>query len=257
MKIIPIPCLTDNYAYLLICENSGQAAVIDPSESGPVLDAAHLAGVNIIAILNTHHHYDHTGGNQGLLDNRPEIEVFAFEGDRGRITGQTHFLHDKQRFSIGQIQGSVIHNPGHTSGAISYHFEDAAFTGDTLFAAGCGRIFEGTAAEMFTSLNQKIGSLPEATRLFFGHEYTEKNLNFALTVEPNNPQISLRLEKTRQWRQQGQFTTPSTLQEERQTNPFLRCSVPAVIQAARRQEPQMDTNPIEVFRVLRAWKDTF
>ena len=110
---------------------------------------------------------------------------------------------------------------------------------------------------MFNSLNQRIGSLPESTRLFFGHEYTEKNLSFAQAVEPENPQIQIRLEKTRQWCKQGQLTTPSTLQAERQTNPFLRCSVPAVIAAARKQEPGIDSHPIEVFRVLRAWKDNF
>lgn len=257
MKIIPVPCLSDNYAYLLICESSGQAAVIDPSESEPLLAAAQAAGVTIVAILNTHHHYDHTGGNNGILTVCPEIDVYAYRGDRGRVNGQTRLLKDGQGIQIGDLHGVAMHNPGHTNGALTYVFEDAAFTGDTLFGAGCGRTFEGTAAQMYASLNQVIGSLPEATRLFFGHEYTENNLRFALEIEPDNVHIQLRLEKARQWLQEGQFTTPSTLKEEWQSNPFLRCSVPAVIQAARKREPDMDSDPIEVFRVLRAWKDSY
>ncbi|MGE3726681.1 MAG: hydroxyacylglutathione hydrolase [Candidatus Sericytochromatia bacterium] len=257
MFIRSIPCLQDNYAYLLRCDVTGQTAVVDPSEAPPVLDALKQAGLSLHAILNTHHHFDHTGGNAELLRHFPGIPVYAHESDRGRIAGQTHFLAAGDVFTLGQLSIQVLHNPGHTHGAVSYAVHDALFTGDTLFGAGCGRVFEGTPAQMYHSLNQVIGACPENTRLFFGHEYTRKNLEFALHVEPDNPAIADRLAAVSTLVQSGHFSTPSELGLERLTNPFLRCAAPAVKAFVQGIEADNPLTPVEVFRVLRAQKDRF
>lgn len=267
MKILPIPCLKDNYAYLLSDEQSGETAVVDPSEAAPVLAA--LASINqvlaekhqpelkLVAILNTHHHWDHVGGNEALLERFPELRVYGHASDRGRIAGQNQFLEHGDTLMIGSLQGRVVHNPGHTSGAISYSFEAALFTGDTLFGAGCGRTFEGTAEQMYHSLNKVIGGFPDETKIYFGHEYTVSNLRFAMEVEPVNSDVRMRSQRTVAQRGAGQMSTPSLLGDERKTNPFLRCSEPAVIESIRRHEPRLNPVPAEVFRVLRAWKDKF
>lgn len=261
MKIIPVPCLKDNYAYLLICPQTGETAVVDPSEMAPVMKALETQSkkqpLKLVAILNTHHHWDHVGGNEALLAEYPELRVYGHASDRGRIPGQTEFLEHGDTLQIGHLQGQSVHNPGHTSGAISYAFEDALFTGDTLFGGGCGRTFEGTAAQMYHSLNQVIGSFAPETRIFFGHEYTVNNLRFALVVEPENSDVRQRSQKVVGQRGAGRTTTPSTLAEEFLTNPFLRCEEPAVFEALRRHEPGLKPEPAEVFRVLRAWKDKF
>lgn len=258
MKIQTIPCLRDNFAYLIICEDTQHCAMVDPSEADPLLEALRTQPeLQPVAILNTHHHWDHTGGNAGLLQAYPELKVYGHHSDKGRIAGQNVFLESGDTLQIGELAGRVHYNPGHTLGAVSYAFEDALFTGDTLFAAGCGRTFEGSAEQMHHSLNQVIGSFDDETRLFFGHEYTLNNLRFAQAVEPNNPEIQARIERVKAQLQQG-HSTPSRLKEERQSNPFLRCEQEAVQQSARQQEPDLDIHtPHEVFRVLRAWKDRF
>lgn len=251
MKILPISCLKDNYAYLLICEKSQQVGVVDPSEAEPVLAALAALDLPLHVVLNTHHHWDHTGGNEALKARFPALQIWGHASDRGRIAGQSHFLEDDQNVQLGQLQGRVIHNPGHTSGAVSYHFENTLFTGDTLFGAGCGRTFEGTASQMQASL-QRLAALPGDTRCYFGHEYTRSNLRFAQAVEPNNPAITERLDRLQS------PSTPSTLAEELRSNPFLRCDQPAVIAAAAAREPGLNaSDPAEIFRVLRAWKDDF
>ncbi|HEY9842771.1 MAG TPA: hydroxyacylglutathione hydrolase [Candidatus Obscuribacterales bacterium] len=265
MIIKPVPCLKDNYAYLLIDEASGQAAVVDPSETEPILKAlqelakerADNEPIELVAILNTHHHWDHTGGNEGLKEKFPQLRIYGHASDRGRIAGQTEFLEHGDSLSIGTLSGHIVHNPGHTLGAISYAFEDALFTGDTLFGAGCGRTFEGTAEQMYQSLNHVIGGFPDQTRIFFGHEYTVNNLRFAMEVEPLNSEVRMRSQRVMAQRGAGQLTTPSTLKEEWQSNPFLRCEQATVIEAIRRHEPGLKNTPPEVFRVLRAWKDKF
>lgn len=251
MKILPISCLKDNYAYLLICEDSAQVGVVDPSEAEPVLAALAAHNLSLHVVLNTHHHWDHTGGNEALKARFADLQIWGHASDRGRIPGQTHFLEDGQTVQLGQLQGRVIHNPGHTRGAVSYHFEDALFTGDTLFGAGCGRTFEGPPLQMQASL-QRLAALPAGTRCYFGHEYTRSNLRFAQTVEPQNAAIVERLAVL-----PGR-STPSTLAEELGSNPFLRCHQPAVMAAAAAREPGLNiADPAEVFRVLRAWKDVF
>lgn len=256
MDVHPIPCLSDNYAYLLVCPKTRASAVVDPSEGEPVQAELEKRGLALTAILNTHHHWDHVGGNEMLRVRHPGVRIFGHASDRGRIPGQTEFLEAGDAVRFGEVAGTFLHNPGHTSGAITYIFGDQAFTGDTLFAAGCGRVFEGTMEQMHHSLNGVLGELPDSTRLYFGHEYTERNLEFALSVEPGNSAIPQRLDTVRQHRRQGQFTTPTTMAAERQTNPFLRCQSRELQQAAQRDSSEPPTHA-EVFGVLRGLKDRF
>lgn len=257
MKVIPIPCLNDNFAYLVVCEASGLAGVVDPSEAPPVLRAVENAGVKLAAILNTHHHWDHIGGNKELLQKYPDLPVYGHVSDKGRIDGQTQFLAAGEQFSLGNLQLEVLHNPGHTSGAISYVAEGCVFTGDTLFAGGCGRIFEGTPEMMYNSLHEVIGKLPEDTKVYFGHEYTEENLRFAASVEPGNSDLEQRIASVRAARKQGGHTTPCTLAEEWRTNPFLRVDSPAIQQMVKKSDPDNDLSPVSVFAEVREMKNRF
>lgn len=255
MKVIPVPNLSDNYAYLIICEATGKAGVVDPAEADPIERALSDAGVEMAAILNTHHHWDHIGGNKDLLAAHPGIPVYGHASDKGRIDGQTHFLESGDTFTLGDLTVKGLHNPGHTSGAISYAVENAVFTGDTLFAGGCGRLFEGTAADMHRSLCEVLGGLPPETLVYFGHEYTEANLRFAAHVEPDNQAVADRLTAVRKTRAEGRFTTPSTLAEEWATNPFMR-SDSTTIQAAIK-DTAADLSPVAVLGAVRALKDSF
>jgi hydroxyacylglutathione hydrolase len=258
MQVIPVPCLKDNYAYLVIDDATKQAAVVDPSEAAPVLEAVQRAGVPLVAIWNTHHHWDHTGGNKGLLQALPQLTVVGHASDKGRVDGQTVFLNHGETFKFGSLTVRGLHNPGHTTGAISYAVEDAVFTGDTLFAAGCGRLFEGTPADMHKSLCQTIGGLPDTTRVFFGHEYTENNLRFAVHVEPDNAAAQTRYRQAQALRKAGQGTTPSTLAAEWATNPFMRTGTSKTLQAlAKREDPGNDGSAVAVLGVVRKLKDGF
>ncbi len=257
MKVIPIPCLSDNYAYLVICEETAQAGIVDPSECAPVWKVVQREGVDLVAILNTHHHWDHVGGNEGLLQKIPGLEVYGYHSDKGRIPGQTVMLAETDQVKIGKLEGRITHNPGHTSGAISFYFEDSVFTGDTMFAAGCGRLFEGTPQDMYRSLNEKIGRHSPATEVYFGHEYTENNLKFAQSVEPGNLLIQEKLAEIRRLRQTGAMTTPSTLESETQTNPFMRCDSSEIQETVKRHDPQNDLSPASVLGVIRKLKDAF
>jgi hydroxyacylglutathione hydrolase len=257
MKVIPVPCLKDNYAYLLVCEDTGQAGVVDPSEAAPVEAAVAAAGVKLMAILNTHHHWDHTGGNKELVAKHPTLKVYGHASDKGRIDGLTDPLQHGQDFTLGKLRIRGLHNPGHTTGAISYAVGDAVFTGDTMFAGGCGRLFEGTPANMYASLCQVIGGLPRSTRVFFGHEYTENNLRFAASVEPDNAAVQAKLAKVRATRQTGGMTTPSTLEEEWATNPFMRSDSRTIQQNVKAVDPANDLSPVAVLGAVRKMKDKF
>ncbi len=257
MKVIPIPCLSDNYAYLIVCEATGDAGIVDPSEAPPVADRVKKEGVNLKAILNTHHHWDHIGGNKALLAQFGGLTVYGHQSDHGRIDGLTNGLETGDTFTLGKLEVRVMHNPGHTSGAVSYAIEDSVFTGDTMFAAGCGRLFEGTPAMMYASLNEVIGSLPESTRVFFGHEYTENNLRFAQFVEPENHAVREKLAEVRKVRATGAFTTPSTLREEWQTNPFMRCGSDEIQARVKQGDPGNDLSPEAVLGAIRSMKDGF
>ncbi len=257
MNVISIPCLADNYAYLVICEETQQAGVVDPSEAAPVIQAIEQANVTLTAILNTHHHWDHTGGNNDLLAKYPGLAVYGHASDKGRIDGQTAFLNDGESFMLGKLSVRAVHNPGHTAGAVSFIVEDAVFTGDTMFAAGCGRLFEGTPANMHESLNHVIGGLPKRTRVFFGHEYTVNNLKFALHVEPDNTAVQAKLKQVEALRAKGEFSTPSTLAEEWETNPFMRVDSTAIQATVRQADPKNDLTPVSVLATVRGMKDNF
>ncbi|MDP7621377.1 MAG: hydroxyacylglutathione hydrolase [SAR324 cluster bacterium] len=257
MKIVTIPCLQDNFAYLLICKKTKEAAVVDPSEQAPVRKAVEQDGVKLTTILNTHHHWDHVGGNKELKSDCPDLKIYGHASDRGRIPEQTEFLEDDDQVQFGEQSGSFLHNPGHTSGAITYLFGKTAFTGDTLFAAGCGRLFEGTPEQMYDSLNNRIGKLTDRTELYFGHEYTENNLRFALSVESGNKEINKKLADIKVLRSSGKFSTPTTISEEKQTNPFLRCTTSEIKDTVKSRDPDNDLTEKEVFRKLRELKDVF
>jgi hydroxyacylglutathione hydrolase len=255
MKVIQIPLLRDNYAYLVVSDKTNKAGVVDPSEAGPVLRCVEKEKVVLKAILNTHHHRDHTGGNQGLLEYLT-LEVYGHKNDEGRIPGLTHPVDDGDEVMIGELRGKVLFIPGHTKGHIAYLFENNLFCGDTLFVAGCGRLFEGTAEQMQSSLN-RLKQLPANTLVYCGHEYTEKNLQFAMTLEPNNKKLTEKMERVRALRTKNISTVPSTIAEEKEANPFLRWDSKEIQENLTRHFPSLGANPLSVFAKIRELKDRF
>jgi hydroxyacylglutathione hydrolase len=252
MRILQLPALRDNYIYLLYDPETATAAVVDPAVAEPVLDKLAELGAELVAIFNTHHHHDHVGGNRQLLERYPRAAVYGSQADRGRIPGQTVELRVGETVEFAGRQATVLFVPGHTRGHVAYYFPESGdlFCGDTLFAGGCGRLFEGTPEQMVGSLDQ-LRQLPEATRVWCAHEYTLNNLRFALTVDGDNPDLQARYQQVAALRQAGSPTVPSTIGEERRTNPFLRWDQPA-LQAATGV-----LDPVQVFARLRGMKDQF
>lgn len=257
MKIEIIPCHFDNFAYLLICEESGKAAIVDPAEYYPISQVIHKLDVELVAIYCTHHHADHIGGLEDFCEEYPNIEVAGFKGDAGRISGITHTLEDGDVVNFGNVKGRVKHTPGHTSGGICFLFDDEIFTGDTLFGAGCGRLFEGSPEQMYNSLYSLTDGLDEDVKVYFGHEYTLSNLKFAEFVEPENQLVIDRLNDATILLAKGGATTPSTIGLERQTNPFLRSNIEAVRMGLAEKLLVEETDPVSVFAAVRRLKDHY
>ncbi len=222
LTILQLPVLNDNYIYLIHDPVSGGTAAVDPAIAQPVLDVLEQKGWRLTTILNTHHHGDHVGGNLELKQ-KTGCTVVAPLSDQNRIPGIDRGVVDGDVVTLGSHTARVIATPGHTSGHVVYHFADdnTLFCGDTLFVMGCGRLFEGTAEQMWHSL-QKLKALPAVTKIYCAHEYTQTNGRFALTVEPDNQQLQQRMEVINQLRANHQPTVPSTIEQELATNPFFR-----------------------------------
>nr|AAC49867.1 glyoxalase II cytoplasmic isozyme [Arabidopsis thaliana] len=252
MKIFHVPCLQDNYTYLIIDESTGDAAVVDPVDPEKVIASAEKHQAKIKFVLTTHHHWDHAGGNEKIKQLVPDIKVYGGSLDKVKVA-LMRLICDKLTWSGYNIL--ALHTPCHTKGHISYYVtgkegeNPAVFTGDTLFVAGCGKFFEGTAEQMYQSLCVTLAALPKPTQVYCGHEYTVKNLEFALTVEPNNGKIQQKLAWARQQRQADLPTIPSTLEEELETNPFMRVDKPEI------QEKLGCKSPIDTMREVRNKKD--
>lgn len=251
LTVTLVPCLKDNYAYLLADRDAGLCAVVDPSEPEPVKAALVRTGQKLTHILNTHHHWDHTGGNQAL---KAEFgaKVIGPAKDRERIPGIDEGVSEASGWTFGPHRARILEVPAHTRGAITFVFGDIAFTGDTLFAMGCGRLFEGDPPMMWNSLS-KLMTLPDDTRIYCGHEYTLSNGRFALTLEPGNADLQSRMKEVEAARAENKPTIPSTMGLEKKTNPFLRPSSSEL----RRSLGMENASDVDVFGETRRRKDAF
>lgn len=257
MEIKRIPVLADNYVFVLSDMEQKVAAVVDPAVSEPVLDYLATIDAQLVAIFNTHHHFDHVGGNNKLIQHFPDLCIYGSAVDKGRIPHQKKFLIEGDTVQFANHTGQIFFIPGHTRGHIAYYFPPTKpdetgelFCGDTIFAGGCGRLFEGTPAQMVESIG-KLRQLPNNTRVWCAHEYTLNNLKFALTVDRDNANLKARYQEVQQARSQGIATVPSLLGTEKQTNPFLRWDSPALQAVAKIKEPA------RVFGRIRGMKDKF
>ena len=250
-NIVPVSAFSDNYIWII--HDQYHAVVVDPGEAQPVLSFLKQNKLKLIAILNTHHHIDHVGGNLALIHQFP-VPVYGPESES--ISTVTHRLKegDNIYFSELSLKLSILDIPGHTAGHIAYYGANLLFCGDTLFACGCGRLFEGTAQQMYVSLG-KLAKLPDKTAVFCGHEYTLANINFAKLVEPGN-QVLLQLQESAEKQRKSNLPTlPSSIEMEKACNPFLRCNQPEVIQNASNYIGKSLTDFVSVFATIREWKN--
>ena len=239
MNIEIIPCLQDNYSYLIVDNTNNTACVVDPSEAQPIINFVENKNIKLKYILNTHHHYDHIGGNKELKKKYGAI-VVGFKSDSERIPGINILLEDNQIWKAENFEAKIMHIPGHTTGHICFHFskEKLLFTGDTLFSLGCGKLFEGTYEDMFKSLG-KIKKLPQDTKIYCGHEYTLQNSKFCIEYDPENINLKNKIKEVKKKLENSLPTIPSVLKEEMECNIFLRAK------------------NIESFSKLRDLKDNF
>ena len=253
LEIVRIPVLSDNYVWLMREPQSGAVGVVDPAVAGPVLAEAEKRRWKISHILNTHHHGDHVGGNMEIKQ-ATGCTIGGPKRDRARIPGIDVEVDDGERYRFGEAEAEVFFIPGHTSGHIAYAFRDqrALFCGDTIFALGCGKMFEGTPQQFWTSLS-RLRALPDEMRVYCAHEYTQSNARFAITVETDNQQLMARSASVNAARARGEATVPSLLGEEKQTNPFLRADVASVQKAVG----MPGGDPVKVFAEVRHRKDVF
>jgi hydroxyacylglutathione hydrolase len=252
-EIVPLPAFQDNYMWTLRAGKS--AVVVDPGEAAPVRDYLAREGLALAAILATHHHPDHVGGIAELVA-AEKVPVYGPKGEP--IPALTNPVGQDDAFEIAAIGArfTVLDIPGHTRAHVAYYGLGSLFCGDTLFACGCGRVFEGTPAQMLDSL-QKLAALPDETKVYCGHEYTLANIRFARAVDPENTALAQREEQVRKLRDAGRPSLPSTLGEERATNPFLRCAEPAVVESANKYLGSRVADPVRVFAAIREWKNKF
>ncbi|PZX15772.1 hydroxyacylglutathione hydrolase [Palleronia aestuarii] len=252
IEIVTIPCRTDNYAFLL--HAGGRTALVDAPEAAPVLSALDERGWSLDEVWITHHHGDHVEGLPGLKDAHPDLIVLGAAADAGRLPPLDRELAPGEPFDFAGHRVDVIDVPGHTVGHVAFHVPDAnaAFTADSLMALGCGRLFEGTPAMMWDSL-QRIAALPDETMIHSGHEYTETNARFALTIEPENPNLVRRAREVEEARAAGRATVPSSLAEEKATNPFLRAHLRELKSAISMEKAEDE----EVFAEVRSRRDSF
>jgi hydroxyacylglutathione hydrolase len=255
MEVIAIPQLSDNYAYLVIDPETREAGIVDCAEVAPILDVVDRKKVELTAILPTHHHFDHVGGNEDLLAARPGLTVYGWDD---RVPGLTQRVRHGDHVQVGKLDAEVLSIPAHTTGHIAYYFEKdgVVFTGDTLFAGGCGRLFEGDAAMMIASL-EKLRNLPDDTKVYFGHEYTVKNLDFALTLEPENQALRAKRDWAAETTGDGGFTTPTTIASEKQTNPFFRWESSELRATLAGRFPKLPMDDVSVFAKTRELKDNY
>jgi len=252
-EVIALRAFADNYIWTL--RDGKCAAVVDPGDARPVIDYLSREQLELVAILNTHHHADHVGGNAGLLG-RWTVPVYGPHDER--IAEVTHRLKDGARFTLPHfgVEFEVMVIPGHTRSHIAFHGGGMVFSGDTLFAAGCGRLFEGTPGQMHDSLS-RLMLLPDSTRVYCGHEYTLSNIRFAKAADPDNPALRELGERAQQQRDRDLPTLPSTIGQEKATNPFVRVREPAVVAAANRFAGKTLNDPVGVLAAIREWKNSF
>jgi hydroxyacylglutathione hydrolase len=253
LQVVPVAAFKDNYVWTL--RNATHAAVVDPGEAKPVLDYLAREKLELAAILATHHHADHVGG---IAELRSHYEVPVYGPKHEPIATLTRAVAEGDTVKVPELglSFSVLDIPGHTRAHIAYYGAGALFCGDTLFACGCGRLFEGTAEQMYASL-AKLAALPDDTKVYCGHEYTLANIGFAKAVEPENRAIAERETRDRNLRDAGKPTLPSTLRDEKATNPFLRCREPAVVESANKYLGARVADPVRVFAAIRDWKNKF
>ena len=239
MKIQIISCLQDNYSYLIIDKKNNTACVVDPSEADPIIEYLENNNIKLKFILNTHHHYDHVGGNK-MLKEKYGASIIGYKGDKERIPKIDILVNDQETWIHGNFEAKIIHVPGHTLGHVCFYFykEQSVFTGDTLFSLGCGRIFEGTHSQMFNSL-MKLKELPQNTKVYCGHEYTKQNSNFCIAHDKNNENLKAKIKEIEIKLKNRIPTIPSTIKDELECNVFLR------------------SHNVETFSKLRDLKDNF
>ncbi len=235
LQVERVPTLGDNYTYVIVCEASGEAAIVDAPEAEPVIRRVDAVGAKVTKVLSTHHHFDHSQANPELAK-RYDAPVFGHHSDEGRLPGLTDGLEEGDTITVGQQTARILHIPAHTTGHIAYVFDeaDAVFCGDTLFAGGCGRLFEGTPEMMYDALCVKLAALPDSMKVYCGHEYTLSNLAFAAHVEPDNAAVKamqakvekLRANAAADWHDAtpDEMSVPTTIGDEREINPFMRAS---------------------------------